>query len=62
MIMIYSDRLLIGDNDTYHNIIKLRLEANVLNLDEKEFIKQKAFHIVLIQIVIILIRLLKQIR
>lgn len=35
MIMIYSDRLLIGDNDTYHNIIKLRLEANVLNLDEK---------------------------
>ena len=35
IIMIYSDRLLIGDNDTYHNIIKLRLEANVLNLDEK---------------------------
>lgn len=35
MIMIYSDRLLIGDNDTYHNIIKLRLEANVLNSDEK---------------------------
>lgn len=35
MIMTYSDRLLIGDNDTYHNIIKLRLEANVLNLDEK---------------------------
>lgn len=35
MIMIYSDRLLIGNNDTYHNIIKLRLEANVLNLDEK---------------------------
>lgn len=35
MIMTYSDRLLIGDNDTYHNIIKLRLDANVLNLDEK---------------------------
>lgn len=42
MIMIYSDRLLIGDNDTYHNIIKLRLEANVLNLDEKRVYQTKS--------------------
>lgn len=39
MIMTYSDYLLIGDNDTYHNIIKLRLEANALNLDESRTYK-----------------------
>lgn len=39
MIMTYSNYLLIGDNDTYHNIIKLRLEANVLNLDESRTYK-----------------------
>lgn len=36
MLMTWSDSLYIGPNkDTWHNIQKLRLDANVLNLDEK---------------------------
>lgn len=40
MIMTWSDSLNIGPNkDTYHNIFKLRLDANVLNLDESRTYK-----------------------
>lgn len=40
MLMTWSDSLNIGPNkDTYHNIIKLRLEANALNLDESRTYK-----------------------
>ncbi len=40
MLMTWSESLYIGPNkDTYHNIIKLRLDANVLNLDESRTYK-----------------------
>lgn len=40
MLMTWSDSLNIGSNkDTYHNIFKLRLDANALNLDESRTYK-----------------------
>lgn len=40
MLMTWSQSLFIGPNkDTYHNIIKLRLDANVMNLDESRTYK-----------------------
>lgn len=40
MLMTWSESLYFGpNNDTYHNIIKLRLDANVMNLDESRTYK-----------------------